>query len=262
MSISFRQVGSLVAKWYVGARSLKRPQRSCWPQDNSDAQYASFRDNLPYLTAVVVVQPLLRRLYERFTLPNQPVANGNGKSTSHSQAVANARLRCRLAFDFVSALVYVTALNGTSIFKILLILLVNFKIATALPRHAIPAATWTFNVGLLFANELCHGYRYAALSEAIVPFFPAAKDWGRFLDAYGGLNPRWEVLFNLTVLRMISFNMDHYWSRSLSRAGSPVEVCQFGGVPDHPQSAHSLASTLTVSRRNNLTPRLYLRETV
>jgi protein-cysteine N-palmitoyltransferase HHAT len=193
-------------------------------QDNSDAQYASFRDNVPYLAAVVALQPPLRRAYERFTLPKQSVPNGNATSVTQSQAAANARLQSRLAFDFIAALVYVVALNGTSIFKIILILLINFKIATALPRHSIPAATWIFNVAILFANELAHGYRFSSLGEALVPFFPAAGDWGKALDSYGGLNPRWEVLFNLTVLRMISFNLDYYWSLNQSRAGSPVEV--------------------------------------
>lgn len=36
--------------------------------------------------------------------------------------------------------------------------------------------------------------------------------------------PRWEVLFKITILRLISFNMDHYWSLDRSRSGSPVEV--------------------------------------
>ncbi|KNG80499.1 glycerol:H+ symporter (Gup1), partial [Aspergillus nomiae NRRL 13137] len=33
--------------------------------DNSDAQYSSFRDNIPYLLALLVAHPLLRRVYER-----------------------------------------------------------------------------------------------------------------------------------------------------------------------------------------------------
>lgn len=117
------------------------------------------------------------------------------------------------------------ALNGFSSLKVLLILFLNFKIATALPRNAIPLTTWVFNIGILFANELGQGYRFAAMGQALAPFFAPAADWGKTLDSYGGLNPRWEVLFNLTVLRMISFNFDHYWSLDRSRAGSPIEVC-------------------------------------
>ncbi|KAH0843761.1 Glycerol uptake protein 1 [Fonsecaea pedrosoi] len=143
-----------------------------------------------------------------------------------AQSTAESRLRHRLAFDFGSALIYILALNGSSIFKILLILFINFKIATALPRDAIPVATWVFNIAILFANELAQGYRYSVMAEALVPFIPVAADWSKFLDSYGGLNPRWEVLFNITVLRMISFNFDYYWSLDRSRAGSPIEKKQ------------------------------------
>ena len=36
--------------------------------DNSDAQYRSFRDNIPYMALVVVLHPLLRRAYEGLTV--------------------------------------------------------------------------------------------------------------------------------------------------------------------------------------------------
>jgi D-alanyl-lipoteichoic acid acyltransferase DltB (MBOAT superfamily) len=196
------------------------------------------------------LHPFLRRLYERCTLPKPPVPNGSAKSNAHGQAVADTRLRNRLAFDFVSAMIYVTALNGTSVLKILLILLVNFKIATALPRHVIPVTTWVFNIGILFANELAKGYPYSVMSEAIVPFFPAAGDWGKFLDSYDGLQPRWEVLFNFTVLRMISFNFDYYWSQDRSRAGSPIEVCSSTTIPRYLcNSPESGPATDTVKKK-------------
>lgn len=115
-------------------------------------------------------------------------------------------------------------MTGFSSLKILLILLINFGISTSLPRSVIPVATWVFNIVILFANELAQGYRYTTLADVIVPFYAAAPELGKFLDSYGGLMPRWEVLFKVTVLRMISFNFDHYWSMDRSRAGSPLEV--------------------------------------
>ncbi|KIV80206.1 hypothetical protein PV11_07725 [Exophiala sideris] len=193
--------------------------------DNSDGQYASFRDNIPMLAGLVVVHPLLRRAYERLFPSRIEVSNGTAKPAPSVQG-ADQRLRGRLAFDFWSALVYIAALNGSSFMKILLILFVNFKIGTVLPRKAIPATTWVFNIVILFANELCQGYRYSAIANALAPILPAAADWGKTLDSYGGLNPRWEVLFKITILRMISFNFDHYWSLDRSRAGSPIEKKQ------------------------------------
>lgn len=48
----------------------------------------------------------------------------------------------------------------------------------------------------------------------------------------GGLLPRWSVNFNITVLRLISYNLDHYWaakqrelgSRAAGEGGSVLEV--------------------------------------
>jgi hypothetical protein len=50
-----------------------------------------------------------------------------------------------------------------------------------------------------------------------------SRNFGHTLDSYGGLMARWEVLFNFTVLRLISFNLDYYWSLN-SKVGSPLEV--------------------------------------
>lgn len=163
-------------------------------------------------------------MYESFAVSTQPSPNQTAKSTSTSNQ-AETKLHHRLAYDFYSALVFVVALTGFSSLKVLLILFINYKIGTSLPRNAIPLTTWIFNVGILFANELGQGYRYSSIADIMIPFYSAAPALGKFLDSYGGLMPRWEVLFKVTVLRMISFNFDHYWSLDRSRAGSPLEVC-------------------------------------
>lgn len=122
-------------------------------------------------------------------------------------------------------------LHGISAAKIVLILYINYLIATALPRRYVPACTWTFNVGILFANELCRGYPLANVVGFLLPptdvDAPVAglKALATHLDSYAGLIPRWEVLFNITVLRLISFNFDHLWSLD-HRAVSPIEVCK------------------------------------
>lgn len=94
-----------------------------------------------------------------------------------------------------------------------------------------PLATWIFNIGILFANELCRGYPYARIAAMLLPPQTSQagssfdSNWGTRLDNYGGLIPRWEVLFNITVLRLISFNFDYLWSLE-HRAVSPIEVCR------------------------------------
>ncbi|KAE8322394.1 MBOAT, membrane-bound O-acyltransferase family-domain-containing protein [Aspergillus sergii] len=196
--------------------------------DNSDAQYSSFRDNIPYLLALLVAHPLLRRVYEHFA---QPVDAGSTQTKANATtAQGDARLARRVRFDFYFALIFIVALHGVSAIKVLGILYVNYKIAKSLPRQYVPTITWTFNIAILFANELCTGYPF----ERVATMLSSAGDtgqesplilWGRYLDSFGGIMPRWEVLFKVTILRQISFNMDYYWSLDYP-ASSPIEKKQ------------------------------------
>lgn len=193
-------------------------------QDITDPQYSTFRGNLPYLGALVVFHPLLRRLYNAFIYR---VTSGRQASRPTLEE-ADQRLNQRASFDFGFAIIYLVALHGVSVFKILGILYLNYQVATTLPRKSVPVATWVFNVGILFANDLCNGYHF----KDIGLFFSGGLvdesesnlvNWGRWLDSYGGLMGRWEILFNITVLRLISFNLDYYWSLD-RRSSSPIEV--------------------------------------
>jgi hypothetical protein len=181
----------------------------------------------------MILHPLCRRAYDAFwrtntytrVKANAGTSNGLTQGLSASSA-ANVRLQQRVTFDFYFGLVFLMALNGTSAAKVLLILYTNYKIATTLPKEYVPAGTWIFNVGTLFANELCRGYKYEAIAQLLTPKFEKAEsspNWGTWLDGHGGLMPRWEILFNIAVLRLISFNLDYYWSLGM-RGGSPIEV--------------------------------------
>lgn len=146
-------------------------------------------------------------------------------------ADGDARLEQQASFDFGFALVFLAALHGFSALKILLILYVNYSIATRLPKQYVPAMTWIFNISILFANELCQGYKFAVIEEVLMSWLGSSTPnhgldvpgWGSWLDGYGGIMPRWDILFNITVLRLVSFNMDYYWSLDRG-AGSPIEV--------------------------------------
>lgn len=163
-----------------------------------------------------------------------------------SSAAADTRLEQRVSFDYLFALLFIAALHGFSALKVLLILYTNFKIATAVPKEYIPAATWIFNIATLFANELNRGYPYARIVGALLSSRSGddVSNWGVWLDSHGGLIPRWEVLFNLTVLRLISFNMDYYWSLNM-RGGSPIEVRH---------QPRYFSTLLTNKRRNSSIP--------
>ena len=200
--------------------------------DNSDAQYRGFRDNLPVMAVVLVVHPILRKVWESVSgVADVSTANGSLKAGEATEQQAEARMKSRIRFDLAFAAVFLLALHGISAFKVLLLLGLNYKVATGLPREYVTVATWVFNIGILFANELCRGYPLASVASLILPSTTSNADpkaetemgWGAWLDSYGGLLPRWEVLFNITVLKMIAFNFDYLWSLD-RRASSPIEV--------------------------------------
>jgi len=55
---SYKQYEHLLEPGWIPGRKV----------DNSDAQYRGFRENIPYMAMVVVLHPILRRVYERFTV--------------------------------------------------------------------------------------------------------------------------------------------------------------------------------------------------
>ncbi|KAF9514956.1 hypothetical protein BS47DRAFT_1372183 [Hydnum rufescens UP504] len=157
--------------------------------DNSDTQYRSFRDNIPGLCFLSSLYLGSGYLYTRIAIP------GNTPTTS---------LEYRTQFISVFSCIMLCALHGTSALKIFAILYVNYHIAKQ--TRGVPVGvllTWIFNISIIFANELFDGYHYAALHPALGP-----------LDRIRGLYPRWHVGFNITMLRLVSFNLDHYWASS------------------------------------------------
>ncbi|GAB0136854.1 hypothetical protein EsDP_00005142 [Epichloe bromicola] len=229
----------LVVAWAVPcmfwtAYSVSRPSDPRYPKyerflsegwipgrkiDVSDAQYHTFRSNLPYMAALLVLHPLLRRAWNAVFKPEDK----RGESGS-------ARLEQRASFDFVFAVLFLIILHGISAFKVLTILYINFQIGRQLPRKYVPVATWVFNISTLFANELCEGYHLRNIASHVSPPVRTRVSGeltdsplmltGAWLDSFGGIHSRWEVLFNITILRLISYNMDYYWSIDRKSANS------------------------------------------
>lgn len=164
-------------------------------------------------------------------MPNARAKRDEEPSSTLAPITAVPAQNRRIKFDYYFALIFLVALHGFSVLKILAILTINYNIATRLPRDRIPAVTWLFNIGILFANELLQGYHFADIAGLLTPGLSNGGDnvfvsWGKWLDNYGGLIPRWEVLFKVTILRLISFNLDYYWSLDY-RSASPIEVSRF-----------------------------------
>lgn len=198
--------------------------------DNSDSQYSGFRENIPYLLILLVVHPLLRKVWNATFPSKMERATGRQGTASNGlvySSEANARLEQRAGYDFMFGIIFLCALHGSSMLKVLIIVTINYLIAKRLPRESVVPATWLFNILTLFANELCKGYPYSqiALNTLSWTVSDPNSNWGTFLDQHGGLMPRWEILFNITVLRLISFNMDYHWSQDRKGQNSYLEVC-------------------------------------
>jgi hypothetical protein len=133
---------------------------------------------MPYLLTLFFGHPFLRRAYDFFWGSHlYTKVKGSSKNTPNRQngltqglspsAAADARLEQRISFDFPFAFILLVALHGFSSAKILLILYLNFSIARKLPQKYIPLATWVFNIGILFANEIYGGYSYGKIINAL-----------------------------------------------------------------------------------------------
>ncbi|KAF7548554.1 hypothetical protein G7Z17_g6982 [Cylindrodendrum hubeiense] len=188
--------------------------------DASDNQYYVFRKNIPYMGLLLLFHPLLRKAW-----------NSVYPTKGRPQTPQN-RLDQRATFDYVFAFIFLAALHGVSAVKVLFILYLNYQVATKLPRKYVPVATWVFNIGTLFANELSDGYQFRHMASHISPPVMAIvgngvktvdselMQFGNWLDGFKGIMARWEILFNITILRLISFNLDYYWSRDRSNSNS------------------------------------------
>ncbi|KAI9223770.1 MBOAT, membrane-bound O-acyltransferase family-domain-containing protein [Blastocladiella britannica] len=99
-----------------------------------------------------------------------------------------------LVFTAAFSIVFLAIAHGFHVVKILVLVLANYAIGVvAGGSRWNPGLTWAFNIAVLFASEWTGGFRFADI------------------DAYGGIM-RWNVTFNISILRLISFNMDRYWS--------------------------------------------------
>ncbi|EAQ92654.1 hypothetical protein CHGG_00889 [Chaetomium globosum CBS 148.51] len=138
------------------AYDVSRRRSSPLSIDVSDAQYYTFRINLPYMALLLVFHPLLRRVWNAV----YPVPQEAKTARANAPEAAEARLRQRTSYDSAFAVFFLVVLHGFSAAKILTILAINYRLVTAVPKKYMPAVSWGFGICILFANELCNGYKF------------------------------------------------------------------------------------------------------
>ncbi|KAI7865139.1 MBOAT, membrane-bound O-acyltransferase family-domain-containing protein [Spinellus fusiger] len=175
-NLNYSQFEHLLSKGWIMQRSV----------DNSDVQYRGFRDNIPKLILLAAVYLGPSHLFRHYMA---------SKTTSQSGPLY------RLYFFLSASLIILTILYGSSVLKILIIVSMSYTIGQMFQGSLWnPTLTWVFSLGMLFLNQLYHGYSFESLGQSFA-----------WLDSYQGINMRWHILFNFTILRLISFNMDRYW---------------------------------------------------
>ncbi|EGN99369.1 hypothetical protein SERLA73DRAFT_90723 [Serpula lacrymans var. lacrymans S7.3] len=156
--------------------------------DNSDSQYRSFRNNIPALSILAALFLILKFIYTKSVLRSLP------EPPSHRLYL--------IPFFVTFSILMLSVLHGASIIKIFIILTMNYAIGSSCKGSKLgPLLTWVFNGAVLFTNERNSGYRFSSLHPSL-----------EILDFIQGVYPRWHVSFNITMLRLVSFNMDYYWA--------------------------------------------------
>ena len=147
--------------------------------DNSDKQYSFFRDNFLLLCAMGALHLSARSLMTS-------VFNWSD----------------RTMFDFGYGIFFLGALHGKNIVRILAHLLVIYAIGKFVPSIRLAYwLTWVYGILSLFIND-----RYKSISLGT-----------DLLDkGFKGIIPRWDVFFNFTLLKILSFNFDYLEKKSLA----------------------------------------------
>ncbi|SCU93296.1 LADA_0G02322g1_1 [Lachancea dasiensis] len=179
--------------------------------DNSDSQYRFFRDNLPLLVGLVLLHSSLKKAVVGIT-------------------------KCQKAtFDLVFGLIFLFAAHGINAIRVLTHVLISFAIAKCFRKRTKLAVllTWVYGISTLFINNSYWNYPFGNIMSALSPLDTSFK----------GIIERWDVFYNFTLLRTLSFNMDFLEKWEEVKAGKKT-VFASPAPPSKPELKRSTSSTL------------------
>lgn len=105
--------------------------------DNSDIQYAGFRNNIPILLVVLLAETLVSRIVSRFF---------GGQA--------------RLYFSLTFSILFILVLHGFGAVKLIFLVVLGYYIARSTHGKLI---IWIFGVSMLFANDYFQGNAFFQL---------------------------------------------------------------------------------------------------
>lgn len=153
--------------------------------DNSDPQYRFFRDNFTTIFILASIHIGSKRL---------------------AQKVAKCKT---LNFDLIAGLSFLVGLHGVNSLRILTHAFIMFGIGK-LGIKSVMVTTyliWIYGIGSLFLNDRYRLFPFASLHPIL-----SIVD-----DGFLGIVPRWDVFYNFTLLRLISYNLDYLASLEASK---------------------------------------------
>lgn len=123
--------------------------------------------------------------------------------------------KARIWSSVIFSLCFLTVLHGFSILKIIGLISINYQLTKYLgSSKMLPVLIWIYGISLLFLNFSYKGYKFGSISSI---FNWMDRLEGDLKSIITGLGIRWYISFNFSMLRMISFSMDYYWSLSSNR---------------------------------------------
>lgn len=184
--------------------------------DDSDTQLRTFRNNAKNIGLVMVLHLVLsysvRWLSQKFGYDPQ-----NKRKTGFRSLFFSPRLSLSLVFSLL--LLY--GLHGYDTLKILVVVSLNYQLSKLTRRSRVnPFLTWSYNLTILLLSSKIQSTKFGEFSTNL-----------KFLDNFSGILPRWHIHYNITMLRVMSFNLDYYWS-------SPAQL----ETPSSPTSSQTTAN--------------------
>ncbi|CCF56973.1 hypothetical protein KAFR_0B06760 [Kazachstania africana CBS 2517] len=162
--------------------------------DNSDAQYRFFRDNFFLLLQLMSAHLIIKK-----------VTLSVNKTLS------------KLRFDFIFGLIFLFAAHGVNAVRIIIHILIMHSISHFFKKNKTVAAslTWLYGISTLFINDKYREYPFGNILSILSPLDHSFK----------GIIERWDVFFNFTLLRLLSYNLDYLerWNSQFMK-DTPVET--------------------------------------
>lgn len=119
----------------------------------------------------------------------------------------------RATFYLLTAIPFLGYLHGACTVLVVALALINFGVAHAGAGRSWGAAImWACNLVLLFIARSSSTFRFSSVNPSLAG-----------IDEYRGV-ARWDVCFNLSLLRMLSFALDLHWRRSTCNC-RPTTLC-------------------------------------